>query len=104
MENEKDYDKEDDAAARAVKRRWANNESTAEAAEKMMNNFAKEVFRNKEVRNNIAKDCIERINGRKVSPFDPRTLTGKDGNRITANSIREDLPTGYEKLPWEGEE
>jgi len=104
MENNKDYNREDEDVIRSLKSRLDKNESLEEASRKMMEKFAKEMYRNKEVRSAIAKDCLERINGRKVSPYDPSRLAGKDGARITANAINEDLPTGYEKLPWDTEE
>lgn len=101
MGNEKDYDKEDDSAIREIRRRIDRQEAMAEASNELVKKFAKDVFKNKQTRNSIARDCIEGIQGRKPNVTDPRKLAGRDGARVPNGLIDDPLPTGFEKMPWE---
>jgi hypothetical protein len=100
MSDEKDYSREDQAAIKSVQKRLDRQEQLAEASKEMIKKFAKDVFKDKKTRNAIARDCIERIQGREPSN-DLRKLAGRDGARVPASIIDEPLPTGYDKFPWQ---
>ena len=103
MSDEKDYSREDDAAVRTIQKRLDRQEQLAEASKEMIKKFAKDVFRDKKARNAIARNCIEGLQG-KSGGNDLRRLAGKDGARVTARTIDEPLPTGFDKMPWQNDE
>ena len=101
MNEDKDY--EGQAAIRSIEKRLDRQETLTEASKDLMKKFAKEMFRDKQTRNSIAKECIDGIQGRVQTNNTLKTLR-KDGERIPAALLDEDLPTGFEKLPWQEDE